>query len=272
MNLSASPFFIVWYPHSGCRWLNRGLLSSHPHIATSEFVLPFLTHSTDMLLGLDRTSQVHKARSLPELSAEFDLLRRSIQAGRLAGTREYMSGKLQFLADRLPGGAHGGPVSPGAPEPLAVDLPLLLDAVPGARILHLVRHPFDCFRSMKSRWEMDADPERIASSWLAINAAYRLFAAGTSRSLTVRYEDLRNDTRLELKRIASWLNVDANAEIPESQNYFGRNQSVDLSRLLTESEAARIWAIAGREGEHYGYTTDAARYVSKNALVNGQEE
>jgi Sulfotransferase family len=274
MNPATSPFFIVWYPHSGCRWLNRGLLSKHTRIATSEFVLPYLTHTTDMLLRLDRTSQVHKARSLPELNEEFNLLHQSVQTGRRVGVREYMLGMLQMLENRLPGGVHGGPISSGAPEPLVVDLPLLLDAVPDARIIHLVRHPFACFRSLKSRWEMDGDPEHIAASWIAINTAYRRSAEafGKANVLTVRYEDLCENTRRELERITTWLGVELEPGMLESETYYGRNQKVDISRLLTEDEAARVWAIAESEAERYSYTADEVRVTPAYTTGNGGKE
>jgi len=258
MKLDWNPFLILWWPHSGCRWLNRSLLSQHPAIATSEFSLPFLTHTTDMVLALDRTSQVHKARSLPELSEEFDLLRRSVQTGRLAGTVEYLSGKRDMLERALPGGVHGGPVSPGAPEPLAVDVPLLLDAAPKARFIHLIRHPFDCFASMKSRWEMDGNPARIAASWTAINSEFTKVGAdlGAGQFYTLRYEDLRADTENRLKELMDWLGLPFDPSVLESDKYYGKNKGLDTSRLITSEEERVIWEIAGSLAGQYGYRND----------------
>lgn len=252
-----NPFLIIWWPHSGCRWLNRSLLASHPKIETSEFVMPFLTHSTDMLLSMDRTSQVHKARSLPELAEEFRMLQSSVSEARRVGVFLYFKEKRLMMEGAGSGSRHGGVLSLGSPEPLYPDLELLYSVLPNVRIIHLVRHPYDCFLSMKSRKEMDSNPYKVGASWLGINTMIRRYCTARSfqsQYCLLRYEDLVRNTESELQRLCGWIGVPFDPGMLSGvTRYFGRNQGCDMDALTDEAEKDSLMAMVHPELAHYGY-------------------
>ena len=249
-------FLIAWWPHSGCRWLNRSLLARNPDVATSEYVLPFLTHSTDMILRLDRTAQVLKARSLPNLAEEFGILRQSVEAGRHRGTEVYFQEKKRVADRKFPNRKHGGVLSLGVPEPLFPDLEMLFAIVPGVRIVHLVRHPHGCFLSMKARGEMDGNPYKIGSSWRGINALVREYCLplGDTKYFLLRYEDLVSDTRGELVQLCAWIGVPFVEIMLDGVNeYHGRNKDIDLAKFEDPKERDILMTVVKEEAWHYGY-------------------
>ena len=250
-------FLVVWWAHSGCRWLRRSLLARNRHLATSEFVVPFLTVSTDMILNLDRTAQIHKARSLVELTEEFEALRHAVEAARRHGLEIYFQDKKRIMTREHPGKKHGGVMSLGAPEPCYPDLALLCDVLPSVRIVHLVRHPKDCFLSMRSRAEMDGAPCKIGASWSGINALVR--QTGTAlktqnRYFMLRYEDLTRQTEVELRRLCDWIGVPFDEDMLKGvDEYHGKNRDVDLAATTKPDELCALKDVVQTEAQHYGY-------------------
>ncbi len=243
---------ITWFPHSGCRWLNRSLLSNHSSIKTTELFSPFLTHSTDSILNLDRTSQVHKSRSMPDLKNEFDIVKSSIDHGRAEGIRKYFYLKLSEVnSDNILVGA----LSPGAPEPLIPDLETIIGVNPSIKIIHLVRNPIDCFLSMKSRMEMDGSIEKIGSLWSAYNSYLRRFGSkNTENYYMLKYEDLKADPTDELKKICSWMGIKFQEEMISSVGqYHGKNKNVNLRDSLSERDSKDLIETVQSEANKYGY-------------------
>ena len=256
LNVDWDPFLIVWWPHSGCRWLNRSLLKKHSGIAVTEFVMPFLTVTADAVLSLDRTAQVHKARSLPELAGEFEILRSSVEDGRRHAVASYLVRKQEMLERDFPRRQLGGAFSLGCPEPRYPDLDLLLTVAPSARLIHLVRNPLTCFLSMKSRYEMDGNPHRIGASWAGINASIRQARESLpgSQAILLRYEDLVSDPASQLSRLCAWLGVDFEEDMLDgAAEYHGRNRDVDLLALLTERERHVLQHLVATEAGNYDY-------------------
>ena len=79
-------FLVLWFPHSGGGWLNRGMLSRHSQIHMTEFFNPFLLLTTDQILHMVTTEQVHKHRSKTGLYSGFEIVRESVNYGRLEGS------------------------------------------------------------------------------------------------------------------------------------------------------------------------------------------
>lgn len=249
-------FVIVWYPHSGCRWLNRGLLGRHPAIAMSEFFTPWLNLSTDAILRLDKTAQVHKARSLPELAPEFEIVRHSVEAGRREGLATYFRAKKRQMDERHRGLKHGGALPVGA-EVALPDLPLIASLLPGLRIVHLTRHPLGCFASLKSRHELDGNPVEIASSWVGLNAWVReSCAALADRGCyhALRYEDLVETPEATLRRLCAWIGVPFDAAMLAGlDDYHGRKKQGDRGLDVGDEEARALMSVVRDEASRYGY-------------------
>ena len=249
-------FLIVWYPHSGCRWINRGLLARHPGIAMSEYFCPFLTIGTDMVLRLDKTSQVHKSRSMREHAAEFEIVHRSVEAGRRAALVSYFADKRAAARARFPARLCGGVLPCGA-DIAVPDYPLLFSVLPRLRIVHLVRHPLGCFGSFVSRRELDGDPVQVGASWAAFNAATRaacapLAAAGRYRLL--RYEDVIAEPAATLSSLCDWIGVPFDPAIRGGMaEYHGRNAGDDPAAGETGARAAVLMSLARGEAREYGY-------------------
>ncbi len=247
---------VCWFPHSGGRWLNRGLLGRHPAIAGAEFFSPFLNHSTEDLLQLDTTSQVHKARSLSELEPEFLAVRRSLDTARRTGIWEYLKAKKELLDSGCPERLTLGALPCGSNIGIP-DFDLLLALVPRLMIVHLVRDPLHCFASLKSRHEMNGDPFAVSSAWIALNSAMRSFGNRTARRDAyhlVRFEDLKLDPKGEVSRLLRKLALEwCDALEAGIADYHGRNQSRDPLQDVTSEEADIIGQVTTAEGSFYGY-------------------
>lgn len=248
-------FLIAWFPHSGCRWLARGLLKRHRDIEMGEFFCPWLHRSTDDVLKTDATTQVHKSRSLPELAGEFAIAREAVEAGRRAGIAHYFEAKRQAMQAAAPNALHGG-VLPCGSDIGFLDLPALIDLMPnGLKIVHLVRDPRGCYPSFATRAELDGSPERVAGLWSGFNAWIRASAAplGDARYRVIRYEDLTADPHRTLAGLVDWLGLPPDPACEEGiAEYHGRNRDVDLSHLVNEDVARRLLAVSAAELAQYG--------------------
>jgi hypothetical protein len=112
---------------------------------------------------------------------------------------------------------------------------LLMGCFPEARIVHLTRNVWDCYRSIK-RWQ--AIPGRWSpkwtkmalDDWVRINASFLKDAAQFPRLLRIRFEDAVADPQGTCSALASFVGVDAN----------GMDRTVFDQRLseTSDSEAA----------------------------------
>lgn len=104
-----------------------------------------------------------------------------------------------------------------SPENVLTDeaLERLSSGYPGARYLHLTRHPVSTQRSMQEHWNrimprpLDGQPMSGMASWFD---AHRRIVDFTDtlprgRHLRVRAEDILNDTDPQLERITAWLGL-----------------------------------------------------------------
>lgn len=249
---------VCWFPHSGGRWLNRGLFGRHDGVILTEYFTPWLNHSVDAILGLDKTSQVHKSRSLPPLRAEFDMVVRSVEAARRAGLAQYFSDKRQQAAREAPGCRAMGALPVGS-HVGAPDFALLVDLLPRLRLVQLVRDPVECFASLRSRRELDGDPYLAAADWMRLNAALRQFRENDRdrRHALIRYEDLTADADTALRRLCADLDLPFMAAMLDGiGEYHGRNRDASPMEAVTVAEAKIIRRLSGVEATHYGYQSD----------------
>lgn len=247
---------VCWYPHSGGRWFNRGLLSRHPGIVLSEYFTPWLNHSVDAILGLDKTTQVHKARSMKGLREEFDIVVRSVESARRAGLVQYFTDKRAMVTRDAPGRLAAGALPVGSHVGVP-DFALLLDILPKLRIIQLIRDPVGCFGSLKTRRELDGDPYHSGASWVQLNAAMRTFFEAPERAAhhrVVRMEDLANDTEGELRRVCDWLGLSFDETMLDGRGeYHGRNEGAEVLSGVTQAETDIIRRITAGEALAYGY-------------------
>ncbi len=250
---------IVWWPHSGGRWLCRSLIKPHKQVYETAFVHPWLFFSTDMTMEVDITAQVHKARSMPDLKEHLVALKGSIDHGRIEGLRAYFHRIRQhYLATDAPETVIAGEMCLGSPIPRAIDLTALFEAVPDFRLLHLVRNPVHSFPSFAVRHEMDGDPVKVAGSWLTLNAQIRVFFEQhpdlRQQYLMVRYEDLIQQPEAELARIFAFAGLPNASEVIANQGErWGRNTRPEVSPQLR----TLIETIAGPELQRHGYALSA---------------
>ena len=248
-------FSVVWWPHSGGRWLTRSLCKEHSKVFTTTYVHPWLFNSTDKMLQLDLTSQVHKARSLPELNKNLHALKSSTDLGRLEGIKEYFRIiKSNYITDRDERTHIVGEICLGSPEPKPLDISLLFQAQPDMKIIHLVRNPIDSYNSFHSRGEMDGDPIKIAGSWLTLNANISNFFTQNeqfkNQYLLIKYEDLISNTEKELKKICQFMDLEYEKNIIKNiEERWGKNTQKKTSPEISKI----ILNIAKYELTTYGY-------------------
>lgn len=240
---------VVWWPHSGGRWLCRSILKKHSLVHETAFTHPWLFYSTDMTLDLDITAQVHKARSLPELRLHLNALKASTDFGRQQGLRKYFDMVRETYQEYEGDFTHIiGEMCLGSPIPRHIDLESLFAAYPDFKLVHLVRSPLQSFQSFAIRHELDSDPVRIAGSWLALNAHIRHFFhlnpqfAGNIH--LVKYEDLLEDPKTHVAKICEFLGLEFEDEmVAHLEERWGRSTKpktpdsyLDIMRQVARSE------------------------------------
>lgn len=104
-----------------------------------------------------------------------------------------------------------------SPENVSEDaIARLVSAYPMARYLHLTRHPVATQRSMQEHlkrtvpmYQQEGEPVKTIVSWYEAHRLILRFAAGlpANRYIRVRAEDILNDSRVQLLRIAAWLGI-----------------------------------------------------------------
>lgn len=249
---------VVWWPHSGGRWFCRSILNRHQQVLGVPFVQPWLFFSSDMTLAVDLTAQVHKARSLPELSVQLEGLKESVDFGRTQGLRRF----FQHARERYLAGTDKthivGEMCLGSPEPRPLDVGSLYAACPDFRLIHLIRNPITAYPSFASRHEMDGDAARIAGSWLTLNGAIRTFFDESpdfaDRYLRVRYEDLLDDTESTVEQTCDFLGLSFQTEMLDTlDRRWGRN----TDSATPEAATRIITQVAGREMATHGYLDEA---------------
>ena len=147
--------------------------------------------------------------------------------------------------------------------------------LPGARLLGIIRDPFDVVLSHKKR-EFDKTIEDVAKTWVAYAKKYREDEASHPDTCRVlRYEDLTRQPRRTLSRAFDILPVDLHQEIfdfykSDSSIHAGFHPNAERLRMnfstdgigrgkteLPARERNQIEAICRDEMREFGYDNDA---------------
>lgn len=246
---------VIWWPHSGGRWLCRSILKNHSKVFETAMVHPWIFNTTDMTLELDITAQVHKARSLPELRNHLKALKESTDMGRLKGLESYFNAIAEDYLEEDDKCSHIlGEICMGSPIPKYPDMDAIYKAYPNFKTIHLVRSPIDSFRSFTERHEMDDDPIKVAGSWLSLNAKVRKFfelnEEFKSNYHLVRYEDLLSNSEFEVKRLCGFLGLEFEDLLMSSfEERWGKGTKPSIS----QDDKAIIEEVAYSELKKYNY-------------------
>ena len=137
----------------------------------------------------------------------------------------------------------------------------VLELVPDARFLHIVRDPRSVFASQKNAARSWADPTRFSHDALAVAREWasevehgRAIAAALpdpERLLELRYEDLRGSPEEHLTRLHEWLDLPSD---PESRK--AAVEACSLERMRGTSHAPRGFF---RKGETEGWRRELSR-------------
>ncbi|MBI4259822.1 MAG: sulfotransferase [Actinobacteria bacterium] len=292
------PVFVVGCPRSGTTLL-QAMLSSHPDLAIppeSHFI-PSLWRVRARYArggGVDAERLARDAMSTLRFR-EWDLPEEAVLAG-VADLRDPSFEEAVaaiFLAyARARGKSRWGDKTPG----YSLDLPLLAEALPSARFVHLIRDGRDVAPSLL---EMPWGPRSLAEA--AFVWRYRVRrgraggrAAGPERYREVRYEALVEDPGAVLAGVSSFVGLDLRPEmldpasrrdevVPERTR--GQHRSLerpptagirDWRRDLSPADVDRIEAVAGDLLEELGYERSArprspgGRAAGLAAVARGQ--
>ncbi len=244
-------FLVLWFPHSGGRWLNRGMLARHSKINMVEFFNPFLLLTTDQILRLDSTEQVHKHRSNSEMNSAFEIVRQSVDYGRQEGLKRYFYTKSLLEQSSMGETCILGGALPSGANIAHFDTNLLSEYLVKTRFIHLVRSPSDCYKSFLKRKELDGDPYRIGSYWLRFNQHLRE-TLPEDRTLIVKYEDLKENTENELAKICEFCHIEYEAAMLNGiDSYYGIKEK---KTVYLDSTAHDILdKLTATEKPYYGY-------------------
>jgi hypothetical protein len=284
LDLDYRPVFLVGHPRSGTTWL-FWLLAHHPNVVAS--------YHSGLFLSL---APFEKWRRTPGSFGKFLLPAPPAADGRSQG---WQASQIDLL-DALPSdlftkaarqaastffdsiAAHGeNPlvVVENTPENLEI-LPWILDVMPEASVLHMIRDPRsiwlsirNAFRSWMPLNSAGGFPRGLAANigrWRKYMEIVAVVEARTDSFLAVRYERLKADGTSELARIYSWLGLPAdlsfceaaiaNSEIekmkqqmPAPEGFFGRGSTEGWRESLSGAQVRQIEYLVGDWMDRLGY-------------------
>lgn len=251
---SKHPFFIVGCVRSGTTLL-RKILDSHPCLVSPEetqfyrWGQPFGTPEYMQRVRNNPILKKHRQIDGIEESLFADILENSTSRRDLY-TRymEAFSAKRKPLAtrwfDKSPQNIYGAT--------------LILSDFPDAKIVHIVRHPYNVAASLRLGKVMSI-PQLLGACnyWTeAVAIAARLKALLPAQVYELRYERLVGDAAGEIGKLLAFLGEDANGiTFPLENIHPERNQH---RQTLTDDDRRMIDTICGRWMRHYGYVPETA--------------
>jgi len=211
-----SPIFIVGQPRSGTTLVER-VITSHSQVHSAGELQQFGIAIRRML---DYQQPKRYSADLVRRSAELD----TQQLGQLYfDMAKKMRGNLPRFVDKLPSNYQ--------------NIPLILKALPNAKIIHLVRNPMDaCFSSFKQLFA-DAYPHSYDQQEMARHHARYLHLMSVwrerfpGRFFDIRYEDIATDLEPNARRLIDFL------ELPWEQACLDFHQQ---SAAVTTASAVQV--------------------------------
>lgn len=152
-------------------------------------------------------------------------------------------------------------------------LPTIQTLYPLAKIIHIVRDPRDTIASYQGMLHKQGKPSRFAFEcsriWMSAVAS-----ASSRNIMTVRYEDLVQNTISEMEKIGAFIGVSYTSDLLEMQNQVSRKSVLEKetwkannlvsgspskkSAVLTENEK-KIISFCCRKGmKQYGYVPESS--------------
>jgi len=214
---SVEPLFVIGLPRSGTTLLER-ILGSHSKVYAAGELGHFgieLTKLTRQIMGQVKADRGQFVTASADI--DFEALGRNY----VQSTRP-LTGQTPHFIDKLPFNyLYAG---------------LIHQALPGARIISLRRHPMDSCYSMYKQLFRDAYPFSYSQQDLAeYYIAYHRLMAHWEKVIpgvihTVRYEDLVNDTEGEARRALAYCGLDWEDRCLE----FHKNRSASTTASATQ--------------------------------------
>ena len=187
-----SPIFVIGQPRTGTTLIER-IITSHSQVYSAGELRQF---GTCVRRLADYREPKRNSAKLATLAAGIDCLK---LGKAYMKTSEKMRGSLPRFVDKLP--------------PNYLYLPLILKALPNAKIVHLTRDPMDaCFASFKQLFA-DAYPHSYDQQEMARHHAryYRLMAVWRERYgdrfFDIAYEDAASDLEPNARALIKYLDL-----------------------------------------------------------------
>lgn len=236
--------FIIGCPRSGSTWTSF-LLAQHQKVATLQHLKLF-----DYLIRMDQWHErkANYAFTIDPLSKEqtkdYNL--------RLSETMplERFHGMLGDFAKSILNFA--GEIRPGV-EMIVDKTPenchhadFILDTIPDAYFLHIIRDPRSTFCSHRSaaetwaKWDFPSKSNDGARYWKHDVEVSLDVKNKTERYHEVRYEDLKDNGPTELAKILSWLELDGDAEFIEKALAASSKDKVRTTTELPENFVRKV--------------------------------
>ena len=235
---SKEPLFIIGLPRSGTTLLER-ILASHSRVYAAGELGVFGIELTRLTRQKMAASQTDRSQFIAT-SAQIDY--RQLGENYIGGTRP-LTGSTQHFIDKLPFNyLYAG---------------LIHQALPGAKIISLRRHPMDSCYSMYKQLFRDAYPFSYDLKDLAdYYVAYHRLMQHWERVIpgvihTIKYEDLVTDTEGETRRLLTHCKLDWEEQCLE----FYKNKTASTTASATQ---VRQKVYASSVGKWRAFETELA--------------
>ena len=247
--LGNGPFFIIGCVRSGTTLL-RDILRHHPHLAAPEEThffrwaepfggIPYRKMVSDNRIlkrhrELDGIEEEEFQKILDQSNSRADLCRRYMQLY----IKKNKPGAQRWF-DKTPQNVYGAA--------------LIAGEMPGAKFIHIVRHPLDVISSLRIGKVVKVHSVVGACCYWneaaeMINVVKRAYPA---RVHEVKYEDLTRGPLPEIKKMLDFIGEDIDPALYEHI----KTQPIhhDHAKLFSDEELRRIERLCRRWAVHYGY-------------------
>ena len=265
MAVHPPPFFILGCVRSGTTML-RNVLREHPNLACPEethffrWASPFGT--IDYTRAVTESPVLKKHRAMDGVSEEEfqSLLKTSRSRQQLM--RRYME---LFVSRKKPSANRWFDKTPQNVYGAA----LLLDAFPGAKIVHIVRNPCDVVASLKIGRLIKVDDIVGASNYWneAVSIVNVLRRTNSARVHEVRYEDYVLEPERCTNEILTFVGENPANGMYSYQKISAKSHQDDGT--LTPENVELVKRLCRRWGVHYGYFS---KEVAAASMVTTQPQ